>query len=205
MSDAASPAGSLRLIGGALAVDYVNTMDDHNSGHPKEYLTSYAELVSWSRHANVLDARDAQRLLERAEDEPSEAEGVLRRAVELRDALYRLFSAIAADGKPRPADLQVLNRELSKAMVHARISPAPSGFVWDWTKNEALDGMLHPIARSAADLLTSGDVERVRECGADVCGWLFVDTSKNHSRRWCSMDSCGNRAKARRHYHRSGR
>ena len=83
---------------------------------------------------------------------------------------------------------------------------APSGqcYTWEWAKyDQDLDRPLWPVARTAADLLTSGRLDRVRECpGADGCGWLFYDTSKNGSRRWCSMEGCGNVAKARRLYAR---
>ena len=86
--------------------------------------------------------------------------------------------------------------------THARIVSTKEGFKWDWSEELALDRMLWFIARSAADLLTSGNLDRVRQCGDEECGWLFIDTTKNRSRRWCDMTDCGNRAKARRHYSR---
>ena len=132
-----------------------------------------------------------------------EARRVIVRAIAMREAMYRIFSAVTEGVTPRPADLAILNRMLSTAMARSRLVQSGNGFVWGWDRQaDPLDQMLWPIARSAADLLTSGNLSRVRECSNDTCGWLFVDTSKNHSRRWCSMSDCGNRAKARRHYAR---
>lgn len=79
----------------------------------------------------------------------------------------------------------------------------PGGFQWDWRENKGeLDRLLWPVIQSAGDLMISNEVNRTRECEDDTCEWLFIDRSKNHSRRWCDMSDCGNRAKARRHYAR---
>jgi predicted RNA-binding Zn ribbon-like protein len=131
-----------------------------------------------------------------------DAANALERARQLRPALFDIFSALADDRAPAAADLQELNAELSLSMTHACVEPTEQGFSWGWS-GDGLDQVLWPIVRSAADLLTS-ETQRllVRECGADDCAWLFLDTSKNHSRQWCSMQSCGNREKARRHYQR---
>ncbi len=194
-------AGSVSLIGGALCLDFVNTVGDIKSEHPYEHLTNYSDLVAWSKHAGILTPRLAQHLIQTAAQHPAEATAVYQRALTLRAALYRTFAARLAEYKPRTSDLAVLNETLAEAMSHAHIVTAENGYAWDWTGMENdLAQMLYPIARSAADILTSDNLARVRECEDDECGWLFVDTSKNHSRRWCSMDDCGNRAKARRHY-----
>ncbi len=197
-----SEAETLRLVGGALCLDLVNTVGDRRSERSNEHLASYADLVMWSKHAGILLPRAAQRLVQEAGKHPAEALQVLERAHALREALYRIFVAFVTAGKPKASDLGVLNEVLAR-MSGARIVPTESGYGWDWTHDEkALDQVLYPIARSAAELLVSGDLSRVRECEGDNCGWLFVDTSKNRTRRWCSMDDCGNLAKARRHYRR---
>ena len=101
------------------------------------------------------------------------------------------------------ADLERLNRAVSRILAQTRIVPAANGFTWAWNESEeALDQVLWPVVRSTIDLLTSADLGRVRECASEHCGWLFLDSSKNRSRRWCSMEACGNRTKARRHYAR---
>ncbi len=203
MGGTASGAVALSLIGGRLCLDFANTVGSHAGEHPNEYLRSYRDLVAWSRHAGILTDAEERHLLEAAEGRPGEAGVVLERAVALREAIYRIFSAVAAGRVPDEADLETLNVALARALVHARIVPAGDGFAWAWRDEQgALDRMLWPVARSAADLLTDGELDRVRECANDTCGWLFLDLSRNRSRRWCDMRDCGNRIKARRHYQR---
>jgi predicted RNA-binding Zn ribbon-like protein len=196
-------AGTLDLIGGDLSLDFINTVSDHDTENLKEHLHSYAALLAWARHTGILTSAMALRLQRRAGREPAEAQSILERAITLRESLYRIVMAAAAGEKAVPADLEVLNLNLAHALPHARVVYAPEGMTWAWEHSEdALDQVLWPIARSAANLLTSDRVGRVRECNSDTCGWLFVDASKNHSRRWCSMSDCGNRAKASRFYKR---
>ncbi len=196
-------AGKLDLIGGELALDFTNTTSQHDIENPKEHLPSYNALLAWGQHTGILTKAAALRLQQKAAREPVEAQVVLERAITLRESLYRIFLTAAGGEKPAADDLNVLNGNLALALPHARIVRAPEGLTWDWERSEdALDQILWPIARSAADLLTSDRIGRVRECNGDTCGWLFVDTSKNHSRRWCSMSDCGNRAKAHRFYKR---
>ncbi len=203
MSTTLSNAARLQLVGGELCLDFTNTSGNHADDHPSEHLTSYADLVAWSQHAGIISDHTARRLTQAAADHSASAQQVLEDAIALREAMYRVFSATSTGSAPKRADLEVLNDALSKAMAHPRLVATEDGYVWDWKHEEdALDQMLAPIARSAADLLTSNDLGRVRECSGDTCGWLFIDQSKNHSRRWCAMNDCGNRAKARRHYKR---
>ena len=128
-----------------------------------------------------------------------------RRAIGLRESLYALFAAVVAGETPPANALGHLNEELSEALAMARVVPDDGAFRWGWADAPGrLDAVLWPVVRSAADLLTSGRVDRVHECpGHDGCGWLFLDTTKNETRRWCDMKFCGNRAKARRHYART--
>jgi predicted RNA-binding Zn ribbon-like protein len=132
------------------------------------------------------------------------AEGVLARARRLRAALRAMYSAVAHGQPPREPELDLLNVELATTLQHARVVPAGhhGSYTWGWSGRN-LDAPLWGVIRSAADLLTSDHQLRlVRQCGGDNCDWLFLDTSKNRTRQWCSMRSCGNRAKARRHYAR---
>ncbi len=191
------------LSGGRLCLDFANTVSGSRTVRPTERLRSYGDLVSWSRQAGVVTDGQAERLLRQAGRRPSDAAAVLERAVALREAIYRVFSAVAAGRAPGPADLAGLNEALAGALARSRLVPAGGRFAWSWADDEAaLDPMLGPVTRSAADLLTSDDLGLVRECASDDCTWLFMDTSRNRSRRWCDMRSCGNRAKARRHRER---
>ena len=203
MDDMGTRVGNLKLTGGALCLDFANTVDSRGRADSLEYLNNYADLVAWGRHAGVLAANQETGLLIAAAARPAEAAAVLARAREVREAIFRLFAALA-DGQPAGAgDLDVLNSALVDAAAHARLAPAATGFVWIWVAvEESLDSVLWPVLRSAADLLTSVDLARVHECEGVGCGWLFVDTSRNGRRRWCTMEGCGNRAKAQRYYRR---
>lgn len=189
---------------GRLPLDFANTTAWHASAQPQEKLKCYSDLVAWSRDADLITEHEAQYLLAEAKDHPSETSTALAKAIELRETLYRIFSAVANDKEAKRKDLSNLNAALTEALKRTRIISTSSGFEWGWVDGEkTFDRMLWPITRAAADLLTSEDLNRIGECADDRgCGWLFLDTSRNRSRRWCSMDSCGNRSKARRHYRR---
>jgi predicted RNA-binding Zn ribbon-like protein len=135
---------------------------------------------------------------------PEEAKQALEKALAVREVIYRILSPIAVGEKPAASDLNKFNQALTRGLEKSKITATANGFEWDWKKTvKSFDQMLWPILRSTAELLTSHDIKRVGECADDRgCGYLFYDTSRNHSRRWCSMQSCGNRAKAKRHYQR---
>jgi predicted RNA-binding Zn ribbon-like protein len=192
-----------RLLGGRICLDFVNTVDGRSGDHPIHYLSSYADLVRWSVRAGALTEKSAARLLVRSAQEPDAADGLFWQALALREALYRIFAAAIARERATAPDLEVVNASLAAAMGQARLVVTGGTLSWGWRDEEgSLDRMLWPILRSAAELVTSPDLAHVRECPGVDCDWLFLDTSKNHSRQWCAMDSCGNRAKARRHYAR---
>lgn len=202
--DRTTRAGTLALVGGALCLDFANTVDWHASAeHQQDYLVAYPDLVAWSQHAGILTEDEAQALLAEAARRPERAAAALARAIALREALYRVFVAVTR-GEPAADDgLALLNAAVADALARLRLRPEGDGFGWAWASEGAtLERMLWPVARSAAELLTSPRLGRVRQCAGGPCGWLFLDTSKNGSRRWCSMAGCGNRAKARRHYAR---
>ncbi len=191
------------FTGNWLCLDFANTVQDRPSGSPHELLNSYNDLVSWAVQAHIVTESEAERLCEKARSRPAEASAVLKLAIDLREAIYRIFSALANDSSAEEADLVILNGALSEGMAHAHLVPKANVFSWDWSgKEDALERILWLVARSAADLLVSEELDTVRVCASEDCQWLFLDTSKNKSRRWCDMKSCGNRAKARRHYQR---
>ena len=206
MSAANEPEYVFELSGGALCLDFANTVSERDTVAPVDHLRRYADLVSWARQAGLIDERRAAELVRRGEARPAEAGTALAEAVALREALFRVFTAVAAGGAPAADDLAAVNRRLPRALARQRIAPSASGFAWTWSDAtgapDALDSMLDPVLRSAADLLTGGELGALRECASDACRWLFLDRSRNQSRRWCDMKVCGNRAKARRHYRR---
>jgi predicted RNA-binding Zn ribbon-like protein len=200
------PAKKFQLVGGELCLDFCNTVGGKRGAITRESLNSYLDLLSWSRQAGVVETSEAEALARKAARQTAEAGAALERAVGLREAIYRILTAVAAEKTPRASDLAVLNSELGRALGRLRIRPVkgPERFALQWAnEDEALDQAFGPVARSAAHLLTAPDrVSRVHQCGGDNCGWLFIDSSKNHSRRWCDMRDCGNRAKVRRHRHK---
>ncbi len=204
MADKVRAVGNLELIGGWLCLDWTNTVSARSGPERHEYLTGYADLLEWSRRAGVITQRDVRRLERNASRHLGEAAAVLDRAIAMRETIYRIFAGIASQRSPKKADVASLNAMLTETLSRLQVQPAEAGFAWQWASGpRALDMMLWPIVRSAADLLTSPDLFRVRQCARrEGCDWLFVDTSRNQSRRWCSMGMCGSRVKSSRYYQR---
>jgi predicted RNA-binding Zn ribbon-like protein len=196
------PEENLKLESGWLCLDFANTAEWHLSEHPTERLTNYAELIAWARSIGLLPDRAAQQLLRAADQHPVEATRVLDRAVALREAIYHIFEAVAGGKSPSADNQSILNSELSRSMSQSRLVWNKANFDWGRQGEDGdLDQILWWVLRSATNLLTSEDIQRVGVCADDRgCGWLFYDTSRNRTRQWCSMRGCGNRAKARRHY-----
>lgn len=198
---------SLGLLGGHPALDFVNTLDWRGraaaEGGAEETLVSYAALLAWCRRAGILGAATASELERLAARSPTRAEAVRGEAIALREAVFRLADA-ARQGRTAPkADLAILNRCLLEYPEGRALAPSQGRLVWrSHGDGIELGSPLGAIARLAADLLVTAEPESIRCCAGPGCGWLFHDTSPNKRRRWCSMEACGNRAKARRHYQR---
>jgi len=200
VTNIASPSRKFQLVAGDSCLDFANTVGGKRGATTREYLNSYADFISWCKQAGVLDGPAAEALVRRGSRRPDDSAGALRRAIALRETVYRIFAAVASHESPKASDLDQLNAELSAHLGRLRVAVGRRGFNWTWAgADSALDQPLGPIARAAADLLTTPHLlEHVRQCEGDRCGWLFVDSTKNHSRRWCVMSDCGNVAKVRR-------
>jgi predicted RNA-binding Zn ribbon-like protein len=187
-------------IAGDPALDFVNTVAGDRQGEAQERLETYGDLLAWARAGGLLSEGVARGLSDAARVNPEAAAYVLRAALRLREDLHRLFTALGA-GRPPPTDaLATLNQAVGSAMAHAEIASDGEGFAWRWSgAAEHLDAPLWPVARAAGELLERGGYRRMKTCAGDSCGWLFLDLSKNRSRRWCDMRGCGNRSKVRRH------
>ncbi len=184
------------LSGGRLSLDFVNTVDHRPTSLPRELLETYADLAAWSRQAGILSPREEKALLALARRARLRARRALEHARALREALFTLFSR--GDG----SGIRALQGALRAAYRRPVLRSGPA-YELDWDDDpRALDRMLGPIVRSAVELLTSKELDRVRVCGAGNCDWLFLDESRSRSRQWCNMAVCGNRAKARRFYRR---
>ncbi len=194
-----------RLIAGDLALDFTNTLNGHGRAGGHEYLRDTRDLVLWCRHAGVLSAAEARRLLQHAAKRPAEAQRLYRRSLDLREALFRVFKSIAIGRQPPQADLEHLNDAWRDGQRHARITKSGGGFSVGWDDAAILERIPRTISSAAVSALTSGKAKRIKACAGLGCDWLFVDSSRNHMRRWCTMDECGNRAKMRRRQERKVR
>jgi predicted RNA-binding Zn ribbon-like protein len=189
------------FVSGALCLDFTNTVANRLGPEPREGLRSYSHLLTWGQQSGAVHESTARALMQQALERGDDADAALRRAIGLREALYRAFSALASGTLPTPADLTILNGALSRAMTYASIIRAGDrDLAWGWRESTALGQVVWPVIRSAAELLTSEDAARVGICANDICGWLFVDATGR--RRWCEMRGCGNRAKAAKYYRR---
>ena len=201
------------LWGGELCLDFADTVEPRGGPPPydlpagyevRDYLPGYDHLVAWAILAGVLGEAEAPRLVREANRRPAEAAATFARAITLREAIYRAFWAAAHGRSPQPDDLVVISRTHAAGLTHAALVPAEHGYRWEWPDvGPDLDRPIWPVARSAVDLLTAGDLGRVKVCpgvpGDPVaCAWLFYDATKNRNRHWCSMDDCGAATKARR-------
>jgi predicted RNA-binding Zn ribbon-like protein len=205
------PAARMNLVGGRLCLDFVNTVGgwNHDPAGGKndpfaavaraDKLNDYYDLLAWSLHVKLLGADEAQALAREAGRRDKEAAATLKRAGALRGAIYRICAAVIHGARPRASELDLLNQELNVAHGRVRLGVGEENFVWEWTDTKnALDRMLWRVADSAAEMLTTDDLTRLRGCPGEECGWLFLDLSKNGRRQWCDMQACGNLAKVRR-------
>ena len=191
------------LSGGHLALDFANTISRRDSpDKTKEHLNRYHDLIAFAQQTSLITPQEADGLLRRADAQRRQAGQSLRAAITLREAIFTAFLALAHAKPASPYDIGYLEKAASDALRHRHIVRANGGYEWRWDGEPMLEKILWPIAMSAAELLTSAELAKVRECEARDCYWLFLDHSRNHSRRWCTMSACGNREKARRHYQR---
>ena len=196
---------NLELKSGHPSLEFTNTVNNHASQQPGETLFKYEDLLVWAKRVGLLGAEQADRLAHKAVAQLKEAAAIFARSLKLREAIYRIFVTKTKGKSPSQDDLAILNSVLSDLTSGAQLIPQAGRFEWRWSFDEnKLEAPLWLSALSAADLMTSDHYQRVGQCAdEDGCGWLYVDTSKNHSRRWCDINDCGNRAKQRRYQKRA--
>ena len=193
------------LSGGALCLDFANTVSNRMISWKRwDELTEYSDLLAFATQSLYLPVELAPELLALSGIEPQATSRAMEDARELREAIYRAFSAYIDHRQAGVEDLALIRDVMIEGWKHKRLAPIGRRYLWLMKQEEGikLESVLWPIAHSATDLLTSDRLKRVRMCEAETCAWLFVDESRNHSRRWCDMKVCGNREKARRHYQR---
>jgi predicted RNA-binding Zn ribbon-like protein len=186
-----------RFYGGRACLDFANTVEPRNAATDRDHVTSYAELVSWARLADLVDEPLAAALRRAADADPAAAAAAHGEAVVLREAIYRTFEAVAGGREPAPVDLVVISDAYRDGLHHADLRATSEGFTWTYRDEPDLRRPLWPVAASAVELLASPELSRVKVC-PETCAWLFLDTTKNGRRVWCSMRECGVGAKVRR-------
>lgn len=192
------------FLGGDPSIDFVNTVDEMLGDSPIDQLESYGDLLDWSEQASLICTDIIASLQEAAQECERDSERVLRQARLFRSHLRDVLTSFVEDRPPEARDLKAITAYARKAAAHSRLDCCGDGFAWvlDEASGCELDWPIWELARAAVALLTSDSLNRLRRCANETCGWLFIDQSRNHSRRWCDMSSCGNRAKARRNYAR---
>ncbi len=200
-------AETFRCPGGRLALDFCNTGQGARGSRATEWLAEFDDLVGWLQAAGSLGEAQAARLRKRAASSPRPAREVWQRALRLREALYRVLDARAHGRNAAREDLAVIEAEHARAAPLTSLAWRDGAYAWSLeAASDELGAVLQPIVASAIELLTSPDIERLTRCGNEAtCHWLFLDESRNRSRRWCEMASCGNVAKVRRHRARQRR
>ncbi len=196
-----SPTPGLGVAAAGLCLDFVNTEGvERNS--PPDRLEALDLFLDWAIGKELIDATGAA-ALRRAPDARKDGAAFLASARALRESLYRIFSELVAGGEPEKADVEILDGYLTRSLARLQFVSSSGRFSWRMSEPpKRLAELLQPIALSAADLLRSDRLDRLKECGGETCSWMFIDESRNRSRRWCDMSDCGNRAKAQRFYRR---
>ncbi len=191
-----------KLHAGHPALELVNTLDFRFSGQTVDLIPTYKDLLRLTTQLQMLTAEQARKLVRTAGEEA--ARSVVASTAELREALAKvLYGRI--DGTRLPAgQIRVLEKQFHAASLHRRLMTGKLHLEWSWSGAERQAEIpLWMLAQAASDLLVSSDAELIKDCGDPTCRWLFLDVSKNHTRRWCDMKTCGNRMKARRHHARA--
>jgi predicted RNA-binding Zn ribbon-like protein len=194
----ASHPRELPIVGGNLALDFANTVDDPLGPERYDHASTYDDLVRWSVRVGILTHARASRLRRMAASQRRDATATVERAHELRNILNDIFGGVADGRRDWPKHWTKLRPFVADALAHAELDDTGGGARrWAWRDTDDLTVILHPLATAAAELLVSDDLQRVKRCAR--CPWLFVDKSKNHSRRWCAMNDCGKAEKIRRY------
>ena len=199
MNDSERTLETLEIVGGGLCLDFANTINSRLDPE-HDYLIQYNDLVGWAKKVGILTSAQAEQLRKHGKRSTDEAEHTLQTARRIRELIYAIFSNTARGMKPAQEDMDFLVQLYAEALSHSSFSKADDHYIIAWNVEEALDALLWPIIHSAGELLLSSNLDQVKECPG--CGWLFLDTSKNQSRRWCSMNTCGSRDKMRRYHQR---
>lgn len=197
-----SEIDEIRLDGGRLCLDFVNTVHDRFETPQRDYLNTVRDLIDWSLKADIIDVKKHRTLKKTIRSNSQKAKLFFAQAINLRELLYSLFLNISKNQEVQNKDVEEFNGLVSDSFSRLKIKRQRTEFLEGWNIDEGdLINVTLPIIKDAYDLLLYNRHERIREC--PKCGWIFFDSSKNGRRRWCSMEICGSRAKAVEWYQRN--
>jgi predicted RNA-binding Zn ribbon-like protein len=192
---------NLRLDGGVLCLDFVNTIPDRFDGSNRDHIQTFNDLIYWARKAKVIDSAQTASLEKAVHANERKAKDFFTEAIQLRGLIYSLFQPVAQQQKLKSPDLEQFNKLVSKYFPFLQIVADRDRFAEQWSfESNHFYSITAPIVKSAYELLLSDKLHRVKQC--PNCGWLFLDATKNGKRRWCSMQDCGNAVKALEYYYR---
>lgn len=199
MDNPESRAGSLALVGGELALDFANTSSGRGFPTHRDHLSSASDVVEWARHTKAVHPEDADWLAATTRRDRDLGRELLEAALALREDIHSIVSEVAAE-RPAPTKIvESLTRTHARALARAKLTRFGAHYAWSWSVAASpIEAVLGPISLSALTILCQADLTRIKQCQGEKCGWLFLDTTKNKSRRWCEMEICGNRAKQKR-------
>ena len=197
-----------KFIGGRLCLDFVNSVGERKELEEKPYpeniivkdkLENFNDFITWGREIGIITEAERKYLLKLSSSEKKETEITFKKAIELRESLFKIIYDVINNKEPHEKMILTLNREYSVANENRMLVYMNNKIEWQFSKDPLKpDYLIWVIAESAVKLLSSDLISRVKICAGDDCGWLFLDTSKNKSRHWCDMKDCGNVAKVRR-------
>jgi predicted RNA-binding Zn ribbon-like protein len=193
---------NILLNGSTLCLDFVNTIHDRINEPERDYWVTPVHLFQWALKAGSIGPADYETVLKQFESRPAAGLKLLKEAKKLRALLYRIFYPLSAGKKIEKPDLEAFNMILSKCLSHLRLKAKGNGFSQSWQFMPGQSMIIFAsVIYSAYELLLSDRLKKIKECSN--CGWLFLDTTKNGTRRWCSMSTCGSIVKAKEWYHRN--
>ena len=192
---------NMPLDGGVLCLDFANTIHHRKREPLEDYFEVTSDILDWGLRTGLLTESSYRILIKKVDGEPSGVGSFMDKAKELRELIYRIFYGIVNKRETGKEDIDTFNSYLSIYLNSIAVKPEGDRFVegWKW-KGEDMNRILLLVVKSAYELLLSDRLYRVKECPS--CGWLFLDTTKNGKRKWCSMKSCGSNVKALDYYYR---
>jgi len=191
------------LLAGSLCLNFANTIDKRSSQTPEDQLDSYEALIAFGEQTGEFSPQQVRTLLREGARQGEKASRIFHQAIELREMIFRVLMGVADRQEVAKADVAALNAAIRRSNAKSFITPTKTQLPWlSVEKNTGVERLFGKVVRSAAELLTSEDIERVKRCASEKCAWLFMDRSRSHNRRWCEMRTCGSQHKAKAYYHR---